>query len=197
MSWGWRPWPLQSFIDTNLSIFSWDLSTSGQTEGFGGNCCCLANYRKSRGGAGIAWREGRLFSPNSCQVLDLCKVNFFSLIFSDLKKTFEQPPYSVNVEMNHQTELRCLPPQGIPPPQVYWLKNGAVLEPDSNIIISSEGHLIISEARFQDTANYTCVAENIANKRFSDSVLLKVVGKCTVHFLITARCPSFRIMYPF
>lgn len=95
----------------------------------------------------------------------------------DLKKNFEQSPYSVNVEMEHQTQLRCIPPQGIPPPKVYWLKNGAVLEPDSNIIISSEGHLIFSEARFQDTANYTCVAENLANKRFSDSALLKVIGK--------------------
>ncbi|KAK6643458.1 hypothetical protein RUM43_004963 [Polyplax serrata] len=92
-----------------------------------------------------------------------------------LKKSFEQSPYSVNVEMSHQIQLRCLPPQGVPPPQVYWLKNGAVLEPDSNIIVSSEGHLIISEARFQDTANYTCVAENIANKRLSDSALLKVI----------------------
>ncbi|EEB14016.1 netrin receptor unc5, putative [Pediculus humanus corporis] len=95
----------------------------------------------------------------------------------DLKKNFEQSPYSVNVEMEHQTQLRCIPPQGIPPPKVYWLKNGAVLEPDSNIIISSEGHLIFSEARFQDTANYTCVAENLANKRFSDSALLKVIGR--------------------
>ncbi|KAK6630187.1 hypothetical protein RUM44_005743 [Polyplax serrata] len=93
----------------------------------------------------------------------------------NLKKSFEQSPYSVNVEMSHQIQLRCLPPQGVPPPQVYWLKNGAVLEPDSNIIVSSEGHLIISEARFQDTANYTCVAENIANKRLSDSALLKVI----------------------
>lgn len=99
-----------------------------------------------------------------------------------MKKTFEQSPYSVNVEMDHQTQLRCLPPQGVPPPRVYWLKNGAILEPDSNIIISSEGHLIISEARFQDTANYTCVAENIANTRFSDSALLKVIGKLNYCF---------------
>lgn len=66
---------------------------------------------------------------------------------------------------------------GVPTPKVYWLKNGAVLEPDTNIIISTEGHLLISQARFQDTANYTCVAENFAAKRFSDSVIVKVVGE--------------------
>ncbi|KAL0278131.1 UNVERIFIED_CONTAM: hypothetical protein PYX00_000041 [Menopon gallinae] len=78
--------------------------------------------------------------------------------------------------MNRQAVLRCLPPTGIPAPQTYWLKNGAVLEPDSNIVITGDGHLLINQARFQDTANYTCVAENIAAKRLSETVLVKVVG---------------------
>lgn len=103
--------------------------------------------------------------------------------FPDLKKTFDPQPYSVNVEMDRQATIRCHPPEGIPPPTVFWLKNGAVLEPDSNIIVSREGHLLFSQARFQDTANYTCVAENIAAKRLSDTVLLKVIGKFCFEFL--------------
>ncbi|XP_014284948.1 netrin receptor UNC5B isoform X2 [Halyomorpha halys] len=91
-----------------------------------------------------------------------------------LKKQFESPPYSQSVEVDHQAELRCHPPAGVPPPRVYWLRNGATLEPDTNIIVSSEGHLLVSQARLQDTANYTCVAENIAARRISDPALLTV-----------------------
>ncbi|XP_073992816.1 unc-5 isoform X3 [Rhodnius prolixus] len=91
-----------------------------------------------------------------------------------LKKQFESPPYSQGVEVDHQAEMRCHPPVGVPPPRVYWLRNGAPLEPDTNIIVSSEGHLLVSQARLQDTANYTCVAENIAARRISDPALLTV-----------------------
>ena len=95
----------------------------------------------------------------------------------DLKKQFDSPPYSQTVEMDHQAELRCHAPAGVPPPQIYWLRNGLPLETDTNVIVSSEGHLLISQARLQDTANYTCVAENIAAKRISDPALLTVYGK--------------------
>lgn len=91
-----------------------------------------------------------------------------------LKKQFDSPPYSQNVEMDRQVQIRCHPPPGVPPPQVYWLKNGLPLEPDTNVIVSTEGHLLVSQARLQDTANYTCVAENIAAKRISDPALLTV-----------------------
>lgn len=100
-----------------------------------------------------------------------------SHLFSDLKKQFEVPPYSQNVEMDRQAEIRCHPPSGVPPPQVYWLRNGLPLEPDTNVIVSSEGHLLVGQARLQDTANYTCVAENIAAKRISDPALLTVFGE--------------------
>lgn len=84
--------------------------------------------------------------------------------------------------MDHQAEMRCHPPVGVPPPRVYWLRNGAPLEPDTNIIVSSEGHLLVSQARLQDTANYTCVAENIAARRISDPALLTVYGKFNLLF---------------
>lgn len=32
------------------------------------------------------------------------------------------------MELNQQTELRCLPPAGVPPPRVYWLRNGVPLD---------------------------------------------------------------------
>uniref|UniRef100_A0A0K8TDJ2 Netrin receptor UNC5 n=1 Tax=Lygus hesperus TaxID=30085 RepID=A0A0K8TDJ2_LYGHE len=92
-----------------------------------------------------------------------------------LKKTFESPPYSMSVEVDRQAEIRCHPPVGMPLPRVYWLRNGVPLEPsDTNIIMSSEGHLLVNQARLQDTANYSCVAENIAARRVSDPAALTV-----------------------
>ncbi|XP_050539925.1 netrin receptor UNC5C isoform X2 [Daktulosphaira vitifoliae] len=97
-----------------------------------------------------------------------------NVIYAYLKKPFTSVPYSVSVETDRNVELRCLPPDGVPPPRVYWLRNGVQIEPDNNMIISSEGNLLIGQARLQDTANYTCVAENVAAKRLSDPALLTV-----------------------
>jgi len=98
-------------------------------------------------------------------------------LVSDLKKPFTSVPYSVSVETDRNVELRCLPPDGVPPPRVYWLRNNVQIEPDNNMIVSSEGNLLIGQARLQDTANYTCVAENVASKRLSDPALLTVYGE--------------------
>jgi leucine-rich repeat transmembrane protein FLRT len=105
----------------------------------------------------------------------LMGVLFF--FFADLKKQFDSPPYSQTVEMDRQTEVRCHPPPGVPPPRVYWLRNGVPLETDTNLIVSSEGHLLVGQARLQDTANYTCVAENVAARRVSEPALLTVYGE--------------------
>ena len=43
---------------------------------------------------------------------------FFSFSISDLRKEFEVPPYSQNVELGSQIELRCHPPVGVPKPRV-------------------------------------------------------------------------------
>nr|CAD7199716.1 unnamed protein product [Timema douglasi] len=91
-----------------------------------------------------------------------------------LNKHFEAPPYSQAVEVGGSVELRCHPPLGVPPPTVYWLKNSAPLETDTNLIVSSEGHLLVGQARLEDTANYTCVAENVAAHRLSEAARLVV-----------------------
>lgn len=99
-----------------------------------------------------------------------------------MKKQFETAPHPKAVEVGKQVEMRCIPPDALPPAKVYWLKNNLPLEQgDTNIIVSNEGHLLISQARLQDTANYTCVAENIAAKRHSDPAMLTVYGELFVH----------------
>lgn len=63
--------------------------------------------------------------------------------------------------------------------QVFWLKNGEMIdvEKEINYIISNEGNLIINQARLEDMGNYTCGAQNVASRRLSESATLTVYGK--------------------
>ena len=63
--------------------------------------------------------------------------------------------------------------------QVFWLKDGQQIDVkgDINFIISSEGSLIINQARLSDTGNYTCGAQNIVTRRLSKPVPLTVYGR--------------------
>jgi len=100
-------------------------------------------------------------------------------VLTVIRKHFTEHPYSRSVELERQVELRCLAPEGIPPPEISWMRNGVPIDPkkETNFIISSEGHLLIVQARLVDMGNYTCVVENVAGKRTSDTALLTVVGK--------------------
>ena len=95
------------------------------------------------------------------------------------------PPYSQQVSKGAQVEVRCHPPRGRPPPQVYWLQNGRKVDPgvDKNFLVTAEGHLIVVAARLTDSANYSCVAENIASTRTSDPAAITVYGKAPFVFL--------------
>ena len=62
---------------------------------------------------------------------------------------------------------------------------------DSCILIdlSIAGHLLVNQARLEDTANYSCVAENIVRKRISDPALLTVSSKFILMIRRSQRCP--------
>jgi len=102
----------------------------------------------------------------------------FSL-FPDLKKYFEQAPYSKSVEMGSQTEMRCIPPDGVPSTVITWIRDSQTIDPkrDPNFIITADGHLLIAQTRLSDMGNYSCVAENIASRRVSEPALLTVYGE--------------------
>ncbi|XP_054706499.1 netrin receptor UNC5C-like [Uloborus diversus] len=93
-----------------------------------------------------------------------------------LKKHFENQPLSTHVEIEGQISLQCLPPEGVPLPEVLWLKNGEKIDTakDPNFIISNEGNLLISVVRLADMGNYTCVARNPAGSRYSETATLTV-----------------------
>ncbi|KAF8765022.1 Netrin receptor UNC5C like protein [Argiope bruennichi] len=96
-----------------------------------------------------------------------------------LKKHFENQPLSTHVGIEGQISLQCLPPEGVPPPEVLWLKNGEVIDTakDSNFIISNEGNLLISVVRLADMGNYTCMARNPAGTRYSETAVLTVYAE--------------------
>ena len=115
----------------------------------------------------------------------------FVLFFPDLKKHFEVPPYSQQVSKGAQVEVRCHPPRGRPTPHVYWLQNGRKVDPaaDKNFLVTAEGHLIVVAARLTDSANYSCVAENIASTRTSDPAAITVYGKAHLEsFFVVIAC---------
>jgi len=123
-------------------------------------------------------------------------MNSLCISLAVLKKYFEQSPYSKSVEMDSQTELRCIPPDGMPMPGISWLRDGRVIErgggdspnSNSNYIITADGHFLIAQTRLSDMGNYSCVAENIASRRVSEPALLTVYGKI--------RPPLSSFMYP-
>ncbi|GIY77672.1 netrin receptor UNC5C [Caerostris darwini] len=93
-----------------------------------------------------------------------------------LKKHFENQPLSRHVAIEGQISLQCLPPEGVPAPEVMWLKNGEAVDTakDPNLIISNEGNLLISVVRMADMGNYTCMARNPAGTRYSETAILTV-----------------------
>jgi len=72
---------------------------------------------------------------------------------------------------------------------VFWLKNGELIDTnrDVNFIVSNEGNLIVSQTRLSDAANYTCGAQNIANRRLSEPALLTVFGLLYVSHVTALR----------
>lgn len=68
------------------------------------------------------------------------------LFISDIKKQFTIPPQSVRVEAGGRVEIRCGAPEGIPKPKIQWLKNGSPLVQDSSVLVTNEGHILVSHA---------------------------------------------------
>ncbi|XP_011246353.1 hemicentin-1 isoform X3 [Mus musculus] len=65
---------------------------------------------------------------------------------------------------NRQVTLECKS-DAVPPPVIMWLKNREQLQATPRVRILSGGrYLQINNADLGDTANYTCVASNIAGK---------------------------------
>lgn len=105
---------------------------------------------------------------------------FQYIFFSDLRKDFVTPPYTQQIQLGSQAQLRCHPPKGNPAARViHWAKNGVEIDPASqtNFIQSADGHLIIIQAKMENAGNYTCVASNDVLTRRSPSATITIYGK--------------------
>ncbi|KAI6222467.1 Netrin receptor UNC5 [Aphelenchoides fujianensis] len=93
-----------------------------------------------------------------------------------IRKHFYQTPTSDRVAEGRTIQLPCVPPDGDPKVEVFWQRNGHEISSnhDSNLILANDGSLIISAVRLSDSANYTCEARNLANRRLTDPAELVV-----------------------
>ncbi|TRZ02412.1 hypothetical protein DNTS_034467 [Danionella cerebrum] len=71
-------------------------------------------------------------------------------------------PQAMKVQVGHATDLPCVA-QGVPKPSVSWLKNGTILQDDSQYRIS-DGALTLYQVGVSDQGVYVCMATNIAGK---------------------------------
>ena len=86
-------------------------------------------------------------------------------------------------------ELRCVPPGGNPPPTIKWRKNSNYIQGSERMKMEVDQtvyYLRISKALQEDAGNYSCVASNDAEERFSRAAYLRVLGLFT--FLILFSC---------
>ncbi|XP_023810079.1 hemicentin-1 isoform X2 [Oryzias latipes] len=76
----------------------------------------------------------------------------------------ENTPQDVSVLQNRQATLECKS-DAVPPPTLTWLKDGQQLQASARVRILSGGrYLQINLSELSDTAQYTCVASNVAGK---------------------------------
>ncbi|CAI5448044.1 unnamed protein product [Caenorhabditis angaria] len=91
-----------------------------------------------------------------------------------MRKHFLKSPVAQRVAEGTTLQLPCQSPESDPKSQLTWYKDGQIVAADSNIILASDGSLILSAARLSDSGTYSCEATNIANSRRTDGVDVQI-----------------------
>ena len=90
--------------------------------------------------------------------------------FGDVERQLE-------VEEGQPLLVQCRPPEGNPPPKVYWEKDGHTLVNDDYFVIKQNGDLFIPEAGIEDGGSYVCLASNSDVTRRDLPVTVKVARR--------------------
>ncbi|XP_071487948.1 roundabout homolog 2-like [Diadema antillarum] len=97
---------------------------------------------------------------------------------TDLKTDFKLEPESDQLISGDSAVLVCTPPRGYPNPEVTWLKNDELIEPDNiRVKIMADGNLMLKELRKDDEGVYKCRATNVAGEATSRAATLTVQVK--------------------
>ncbi|CAH1795522.1 unnamed protein product [Owenia fusiformis] len=145
------------YLETSIQVTKGDVESYYRLDGYWCECTAWNIFSDASVSLSAKSRKGRIH-------------------IAYLNKNFEREPISVAAEIESPVQLLCLPPDGLPPPEVFWLKDGEPVDvsTDVNYIISNEGNLIINQARLSNMGNYTCGAQNVARRRTSGSATVTV-----------------------
>jgi hypothetical protein len=94
-----------------------------------------------------------------------------------LREDFREQPANTHVAVGETATMACQPPKGLPEPSARWKKDGEMVQPGGRLRLDSEGSLIISDARKEDSGVYICIGFNAAGQRESSPARLSVLGK--------------------
>lgn len=91
--------------------------------------------------------------------------DFLGLPFSDLRKRFEQEPINTVVEASETAQLQCLPPPGLPTPEVSWQLRHAITEVHLLSALRKDLHLNDRTISKFPTAPCSLRFENLSNSK--------------------------------
>ncbi len=95
-----------------------------------------------------------------------------------MRDDFRTVPTDTEVTLGDPLTLRCSPPRGHPAPVVKWVKDGEAMDLTSDRRVGIVGgDLVVSGARRSDQGRYQCSAENLASRRLSKPVRVRVNGE--------------------
>ena len=79
--------------------------------------------------------------------------------------------------MGESATLPCQPPEGLPAPEVTWLREDSEVSNGSDASVGVAGELMLPGARPQDVGEYVCRARNMSGLRQASPTLLSVLGE--------------------
>lgn len=113
-------------------------------------------------------------------------LNFILVIESMTTDSLEPQPFDdqkIIATVHDPYDVACIPPKGLPQPKMWWEDPKGHVINDSGRIHVEDMRLTFLELQEADAGKYTCMAENLANKR-SISFSLVVSGRGTYIFFL-------------